>query len=137
MAITYHRALLIHHPDKQHSPSSSPDTNGNDTITQIQAAYKTLSSPTLRAAYDRQLAHSRIPTGPRPAQIVSLEDFTEEEGGEREGRWTYVCRCGGTYVITEREMEDDRHLIGCGSCSEVVWVGYEVAEDEDGEGKNA
>ncbi|KZT22661.1 hypothetical protein NEOLEDRAFT_1243759 [Neolentinus lepideus HHB14362 ss-1] len=130
----YHRALLTHHPDKQHTPSPGLDTRGNDVITQIQAAYKILSSSTIRATYDRQLAHSRTLSGPRPAQIVSLEDFTEDGEGER--RWTYGCRCGGTYVITEREMEDDRHLIGCRSCSEIVWVGYEVAEDEEWEGKN-
>ena len=28
-------------------------------------------------------------------------------------------------------MEDDRHLVGCNSCSEVVWVGYQVVEDDE------
>ena len=29
-------------------------------------------------------------------------------------------------------MERGQHLVGCSSCSEVIWVGYELAdEDED------
>jgi diphthamide biosynthesis protein 4 len=27
-------------------------------------------------------------------------------------------------------MDAGRHLVGCESCSEVVWVGYEPANDE-------
>ncbi|TFK56347.1 hypothetical protein OE88DRAFT_1740870 [Heliocybe sulcata] len=135
MPAAYHRALLLHHPDKQipNTVNSRPHThtNGNDAITLIKEAYATLSSPALRAAYDTELASSRGHSGPRPAQLVSLEDFAEKEPDDRGViHWTYGCRCGGFYVITEQEMEEDKHLVGCGSCSEVVWVGYEIAEEE-------
>jgi len=60
--------------------------------------------------------------GPRPAQIVSLEEFEEQDNIS----WCYECRCGGTYRIREDDLERGQHLVGCGSCSEVVWVGYEL-----------
>lgn len=80
-----------------------------------------------------------IPPGPRPAQVISLEDF--EEGGhsnhggsgiegDGESAWHHGCRCGGIYIITGEDMEKGHHIVGCNSCSEVVWVGYELREDE-------
>jgi diphthamide biosynthesis protein 4 len=84
--------------------------------------------PELRAKYDaRRTEQSSLP---RPAQVVSLEDFTESDNNIA---WTYPCRCSGIYVITEEEMEKAQHLVGCSSCSEVVWVGYELAADEAGD----
>ena len=75
------------------------------------------------------------PAGPRPAQVISLEEFYQEESENSDGfigdSWTYDCRCGGKYVITERMMEAENHLVGCNSCSEAVWVGYEVADEDD------
>lgn len=70
------------------------------------------------------------PSGPRPAQVISLEEFSEES---IQSRWTHACRCGGAYAITEKDMENDRHLIACERCSEVVYVGYEVVEEEEEE----
>ena len=52
----------------------------------------------------------------------------EQPSHEGPLRWTYGCRCGGLYVITEDDMEAGQHLVGCISCSEVLWVGYELAE---------
>jgi len=87
-----------------------------------------LSNVSSRVAYDSILQNARVKTstGPRPAQIISLEDFEEAE----EGVWIHACRCGGTYRIIEEDMDAGRHLVGCESCSEVVWVGYEPANDE-------
>ncbi|KIL00794.1 hypothetical protein PAXRUDRAFT_129024, partial [Paxillus rubicundulus Ve08.2h10] len=140
--IAYHRILLLSHPDKQFRPhvgtSGDRSRPGDVDIALLKEAYTILSDPSSRAAYDRLLrreanAKSR---GPRPAQVVSLEEFTPEERGEDEDEettgqeWHYGCRCGGTYRITEDDMENGKHLVGCESCSEVIWVGYELAEDE-------
>jgi len=87
----------------------------------------TLSTPNLRAEYD-SLRSVTSKSAPRPAQIVSLDDF-EESGSD--DTWRYICRCGGMYRITSREMEEGHHLVGCSSCSEVIWVGYEQWNPED------
>ena len=125
--LAYHRALLASHPDKQRSVSS---TNAVDVdVGLIQRAYVTLTTPDLRIKYDSERLHAK--TGPRPAQVVSLEEFLENADDAEGGIWTYDCRCGGCYIIKEDEMERDQHLVGCTGCSEVVWVGYELA-DADG-----
>ncbi|KAJ7935079.1 DnaJ-domain-containing protein [Mycena leptocephala] len=109
----YHRALLAVHPDK--NPGSP-----NPDIAAIQEAYRVLSSPSLRAQHAQH-----TPAGPRPAQVISLADFDEEQ----DDKWTHACRCGGAYAITGAEMEGGLHLVPCTSCSEVVWVGYEMVEE--------
>ena len=113
----YHRTLLQSHPDKIKSSSESID------IALIKEAYSTLSNPQLRAEYDAQRSYSATPS--RPAQVVSLEDFEEVE---EEESWRYACRCGGSYLITSTLMDEGEHLVACNSCSEVVWVGYELVE---------
>jgi diphthamide biosynthesis protein 4 len=116
----YHRALLCSHPDKSKNPLPVD-------IALIKEAYAVLSSVSTRVSYDTQLLNK--PPGPRPAQIVSLAELDEDAD---EPEYRYSCRCGGNYRITEGEMDKGVHLVGCNSCSEVIWVGYEVIEDEAG-----
>jgi diphthamide biosynthesis protein 4 len=137
----YHRALLAHHPDKRAHPSTPPVPGPSNLSTlgiqptpdvdTLRAAFATLSSPRLRAEYDISLARGFKPSCPRPAQMLSLEDFSEGDD-DAAGIWTYPCRCGGVYKLGEAEMDQGQHLVGCGSCSEVVWVGYEVVDENIG-----
>jgi diphthamide biosynthesis protein 4 len=121
----YQSMLLVVHPDKRRLDSHpTPSSENMVTVDHIREAYATLSDPQKRMEYDRHYSGRTNSGGPRPAQVLSLEDLTEEENLER---WTYPCRCGGMFAITEREMDAGVHLIGCISCSEVVWVGYELA----------
>ncbi|CCL98614.1 uncharacterized protein FIBRA_00616 [Fibroporia radiculosa] len=130
----YHQSLLRSHPDKRPISSlSDPMHSVGETadIGLLKRAYEVLSSPALREAYDavwKCASESGRRHGPRPAQVVSLEEFDEIDD---EGRWTYACRCGGVYAITEKDMESGQHLIGCNSCSEVVWAGYELANEAE------
>ncbi|KAI3621866.1 hypothetical protein WG66_016035 [Moniliophthora roreri] len=120
----YHRALLKHHPDKAQKVDGTCRTNLD--IATIKEAYDILSSPVLRSQYDAILyGKQRSVAVPRPAQLVSLEEF--EEDGDLGGTWRYPCRCGGIYRITEDDMEKGIHLIGCDCCSEAVWVGFELS----------
>ena len=129
----YHRALLRLHPDKQRPTNgddpSTPSPSSAANIGLLQDAFLTLST-TQRAAYDAQFELSRR-KAPRPAQVVSLEDFDCPDAAE----WTLACRCGGMYRVTEDDLERGRHLVGCENCSEVVWVGYEMVEEVSGEGE--
>jgi len=99
----------------------------------IKEAYLTLSDPALRRAYDASL--TRHPA-PRPAQVVSLEDFAvrydNSDDQNDSAMYTYPCRCGGMYRISEAQLEKDVHLVGCDACSEIIWVGYEVEEEQTG-----
>ncbi|KAF5371277.1 hypothetical protein D9758_004105 [Tetrapyrgos nigripes] len=151
---------LTRQQSNSHSDPHNSDRSTSISISTIKQAYQTLFDASLRAEYDETRAKwlllnaSGIATssssspslgsGPRPAQIISLEDFTEiyypepdHDTSESESGWYHPCRCGGTYRITEAQMEQGQHLIGCESCSEVVWVGFEaVGEDEDKESRD-
>jgi diphthamide biosynthesis protein 4 len=128
--IAYHRALLLFHPDKAGARPSASSVNSLISISQIKEAYETLSTPELRAEYDsfRPTASS---SASRPAQVISLDDF-EVCGEVDQDIWRYNCRCDGMYKITSMDMEEGHHLVGCNSCSEVIWVGYEqlISEEE-------
>ena len=133
--IAYHRTLLQSHPDKRIKSDAAFALRDNIDIALIKEAYKTLIDPSLRQEHDaflkREASNGR---GPRPAQVISLEEFVvhdadEEVSGATGEEWHYDCRCGGTYRVTEDDLECGRHLVGCQSCSEVLWVGYELVED--------
>ncbi|KAF8240905.1 DnaJ-domain-containing protein [Tricholoma matsutake] len=125
--IAYHRALLLFHPDKNGVRSADSRTPSSISISQIKEAYIVLSTPSLRAEYNSS-RHIASTSGPRPAQLISLDDF--EESVDRD-MWRYRCRCGGVYSITTSDMEEGHHLVRCNSCSEVIWVGYEQRDSED------
>ncbi|KAL7285058.1 hypothetical protein ACG7TL_000149, partial [Trametes sanguinea] len=123
----YHRALLVYHPDKRDSGSTTPTVD----IGLLKQAFNTLYTPELRKEYDAARSASGKQHGPRPAQVVSLEEFEEGEGPDGT-TWAYPCRCGGQYVVTEEMLDAGQHMVGCGSCSEAVWAGYELVEEENG-----
>jgi diphthamide biosynthesis protein 4 len=128
----YHAALLRHHPDKTLNPTTTAQA-GLD-MNELRVACETLSDARQRAAYDRLLSLLHTTTegqksGPRPAEVFSLDDFKEDV---EEERWTHPCRCGSLYQIDSKQLEADVHVIGCGACSEVVWVGYEAADEDAG-----
>mgnify|MGYP001377384595 CR=1 FL=1 len=148
----YRRALLAHHPDKSKQLTVSPSTRPNSgttvayTIDQITAAYTTLSTPSLRAAYDRSLltahkgeaaSHSQhqgadFQTG---IETVDLDDL---DYSEAEARWYRSCRCGNPkgYAFTEADLEESADLgellVGCEDCSLWIRVQFSVIEDEEG-----
>jgi diphthamide biosynthesis protein 4 len=130
----YHRALLRAHPDKIRQRAD--DSSQLADVGLLRDAFVTLSSATLRSAYDAQGMGSRR-TDPRPSQVVSLERFKCSDLEGPDGRavsacWAFPCRCGGKYEVTEDHLERGLHLVGCGSCSEVIWVGYEEVNEVDG-----
>ncbi|KAF8713691.1 CSL zinc finger, partial [Rhizoctonia solani] len=139
---SYRTALLRVHPDKQGQTRQESDSAGV-AIIQIQDAYRTLSDPGLRVEYDQFLKQGRgrvtlTKVAQRPANEISLDEFTEELSGGDGGssRWVHPCRCGNQFVIVEEELEKGVHYIGCTGCSEMVWVGYEavdvMSDDETG-----
>jgi diphthamide biosynthesis protein 4 len=128
----YHQALLRHHPDKTRSAEQSQGSPAS--IDELLHAFRVLSNGSLREAYDQAVQsgrahpHTQPGTGPRPAHVVSLDDFLETST-EKNTQWTYQCRCGGVFMLTEDLLEKDIHLVNCDACSETLWAGYEALDD--------
>ena len=129
----YHRALLLHHPDK----STSPSHKALYTVDEISRAYKVLSDPHTRAEYDRELklqARNKLGDGKGHTglETVDLDDLKMVE--ERDGdKWTRDCRCGRTYVVTETQLEQEAEkgevYVPCEGCSLWLRVLFQVEED--------
>lgn len=133
----YHRALLLHHPDKSNGaqkliPTAQTDGKGNIyTIDEITIAYKTLSDLTLRAEYDKQLRllpQQKQTAVTERAFHTGLEtvDLDDMEYDDATVMWFRSCRCGDMkgFQITETDLEkasdDGEILTGCKGCS--LWL---------------
>ena len=154
----YHRALLIHHPDKATTRNASAepiarrsandDDDDNDgsayySIDQIVAAYETLVDPRKRSAYDERLHRtsfsggtarlSKNEKGTHPGvEALDLEDLSYNE---ETNTWHHECRCGNEdgYVLDEADMEKEAErgeiYVGCKGCSLFIKVVFSVTEE--------
>lgn len=164
MKLAYHKALLKNHPDKARAitpnisdepalykghgqdynydsatrpgkGSSKPQPQQMYTIDEITTAYKTLSTPHLRAEYDRTLRLDRAQYASREKtggvfhtglEVVDLEDLTSDESGPESVVWFRGCRCGDErgFLVTEQELEREVEageiVVGCRGCS--LWL---------------
>ncbi|KAL2111477.1 hypothetical protein VUR80DRAFT_9967 [Thermomyces stellatus] len=124
----YHRALLQNHPDKHRSAPPY-------TVDQISAAYRTLSSPALRQAYDAEL-RSAADTAKNEAFKTGVEnvDLDDLEYSEEEGTWYRGCRCGNErgFSFGEGDLEgaerEGEVVVGCCDCSLWLRVHFAVVE---------
>lgn len=141
----YRRALLNHHPDKTNIPTPTTSTQRPTyTIDQITLAYTTLSTPSLRAAYDRDLVltntnpFSSSPTKPNLSssssqqqdrdnqktglETVDLDDLSYDDES-RGGEWFRACRCGNArgFRVGEEDLDEALGEVpGGGGMGEVV-----------------
>lgn len=147
----YRRALLNHHPDKTSTTSTNPTSTNTPstrttpkttyTIDQITLAYTTLSTPSLRAAYDRSLVLTNTDPFPSSSSLtnpsssssqqqdrdnqktgletVDLDDLDYDESGE----WFRACRCGNArgFRVGEEDLDEALGEVpGSGGAGEVV-----------------
>lgn len=51
----------------------------------------------------------------RPVQEeVDLDDMNENEDA---ATWSWDCRCGGQYIVSEKDLEAGCEYYGCNSCT--------------------
>ena len=150
----YHQTLLTYHPDKIKQGSTSctgsiskaaTAVTSVPSIDEIVCAYKVLSDPTKRAAYDAALKAQLDIDASGHAGLESFDleelDYDEEQDSAR-GTWSRGCRCGNEqgYIVTEEELQHSNQtdqqdgyrgtgevLVGCQGCSLLIRVTYAVA----------
>ena len=134
----YHRALILHHPDKSRRAAPSASNEARPTVDEITLAFNTLRDENLRRAYDRQcLISNGTEFGHKPAEAqlsgietVDLDDMLYDEGRKTFSR---SCRCGkeqGFHVEeTQLEASEDvgEILVGCQGCSLWIKIVFAVA----------
>ncbi|KAL9115424.1 MAG: hypothetical protein Q9227_000745 [Pyrenula ochraceoflavens] len=147
--VAYRKALLQHHPDK----GSAKKFTRNEqsplySIDEIVAAYQTLSDPTARAEYEKQLllsskaqyknhAAEKLGSGAHDGvEDVDLDEMTYEE---KIGLWSKGCRCGNEkgYILDEEELNkaadagEGEVYVGCEGCSLCIRVLFHVDEEKE------
>ena len=119
-----------HHPDRQQQRGTEAT---NEEFQAVQLAWETLRDPDRRAAYDRLLATAGAPrsaaastqgptqgTRPTPPVHVWMEvALGDLELGvdDDEGIYTYPCRCGEVFEVTEEDVAERLEIFPCVGCS--------------------
>lgn len=108
---SYQKLILLYHPDK----SRSSDTK---QFTRIHDAWRVLSNEILRKEYDRFLLKTS-PSSSVVMNTVMLSDFLIIYDNENNDVIQYkkVCRCGGYYIMTKRELDEGYNTMQCDNCS--------------------
>ncbi|XP_077371622.1 dnaJ homolog subfamily C member 24 isoform X2 [Festucalex cinctus] len=125
---------ILCHPDRLGGVSDSEAESGRRKFLEIDAAWKILCEPKTRKHYDQQRRAQELQQAWPVDSIVSLEDMTWDHD---ECVYTYCCRCGGQFIISEEEMpwtegddDDDEEktkesqhvVVCCDTCSLSVYV---------------
>lgn len=131
----YRIALLRNHPDKVTTKIIQFECIY--TVDQIKWAYKTLSDPCARKAFDDAMLIIRAPNGPpitKPLTGLDKIDLDDLDYDESNNTWSRSCRCGlqKGYIISEEDLESaSEHgelVMGCRGCSLNILVAFALAE---------
>jgi diphthamide biosynthesis protein 4 len=120
---SYQRLCLLYHPDKQ-STSKKMSLEDIQHFQRIQHAWEVLRDPIGRQEYDKAL--QQMSELPLIHEEVDLDDMLYSI---TEHCFTYPCRCGDRYYLTEMELEQNYDIVCCETCSLAIRILYKT-EDE-------
>ncbi|KAK3835792.1 MAG: hypothetical protein JOS17DRAFT_519049 [Linnemannia elongata] len=133
----YQRLLLIHHPDKQLQQQTAPNSGSPSLklipLQDIKEAWECLREPNHRAFYDSSLQAMKLHANGQVHDDIDLDDMDFDE---ELGSYTSPCRCSGEYIISEDELELGVDTVVCSTCSLIVRIHYEAADNDEDEDTN-
>lgn len=121
----YKRRLLEVHPDKSaldgalHAAEPASPT----TVQDVQRAWQVLSDADGRARYDASRCRSASEVV--PWERVALADMDSGEASDGSAVFTFECRCGELFELSEAESATLRTvalLLQCSGCGNVLEV---------------
>lgn len=124
MKRSYRQLAKRLHPDKNNNNSSHGGEDDDAAFQRVLRAYEVLSDPVSRAAYDKQLAEEALRKTVAIAEEVDLEDMQFHES-PASCSYSWPCRCGCSYVVTEDQLAAGQDVVSCGGCSLHIRVLYE------------
>ena len=109
-----------------------PDKGGNaDDFHAVQEAWDTLKDMEKRSKYDAEILADNVDTfRALGATVVELDEFEYEE---LENIYTYECRCGDEFIMTEDDVIDGVQILTCPSCSLLLSVSYDCVDSDERE----
>ncbi|XP_059147538.1 DPH4 homolog isoform X2 [Physella acuta] len=119
----YTQLILKYHPDKTPQKHNLPASQTNtEKFIQVDRAWKILSDPELRAQFDAKWYERSLVQDLPIQETVHIKDFDFDSC---ENVYTYPCRCGSCYVLSELESQVRFDIVCCETCSLTVQVIYE------------
>jgi diphthamide biosynthesis protein 4 len=127
----YRRVLLAAHPDKVSG------TTGAE-VDLIREAWRILSDEATRKEYDAKLKSNNPPSfGGGHANLVSVDgmiikdafvsvDLDDMSYNPETLTYSFPCRCGKKFAMTEDDLERGRDLVECKGCSSWIRISYEI-----------
>ncbi|XP_059191460.1 dnaJ homolog subfamily C member 24 [Centropristis striata] len=100
----YQQLALQYHPDRLGGESSSEAELGMKKFLEVDAAWRILSDQNTRRQYDLQRRAQELKQDWPVDSTVYLEDMTWDQD---ECVYTYDCRCGGGFNVSEEEVEEE------------------------------
>jgi curved DNA-binding protein CbpA len=109
----YRELVLLNHPDKQKNNALSA------AFLEIDKAWKILRDPEQKKLYDYQLTQMQL-----SEQLVIYASLTvcDLDWHEDSLNYSYLCRCGGTYIIEQSEIGLEDCYVDCDDCSLIIHI---------------
>ncbi|XP_029952579.1 dnaJ homolog subfamily C member 24 [Salarias fasciatus] len=128
----YQQLALQYHPDRLVGESPSETKSSLQRFLQVDAAWRILSDPDSRRQYDLQRRAQELKQDWPEDSTVFLEDMSWDPG---ERLYTHCCRCGGAFLVSQEEVEEEQPeegqraglLVCCDTCSlsiHVTWLSH-------------
>ncbi|XP_045893963.1 dnaJ homolog subfamily C member 24 [Micropterus dolomieu] len=99
----YQQLALQYHPDRLGGECSSEAESGVKKFLEVDAAWRILSDQNTRRQYDLQRRVRELKQDWPVDSTVYLEDMTWDQD---DCVYTYSCRCGGRFNISEEEVKE-------------------------------
>lgn len=113
----YRALALKFHPDK-----SRPEQDGVK-FQQVSEAWQILGDPKLREEYDAAQRQDELDAKSDPTYArISYNDMKTLDG--EEALLTYPCRCGGSYCVEKKYVEQKGLLVQvpCSECTFLIMI---------------
>ncbi|CAK6980753.1 dnaJ homolog subfamily C member 24 [Scomber scombrus] len=102
----YQQLVLQYHPDRLGGVCPSEAESSVRTFLEVDAAWRILSDQDSRRQYDQQRRARELKQDWPVDSTVFLEDMNWDQD---ECVYTYCCRCGGGFSVSEEEVEQETH----------------------------
>eukprot|EP01080_Neovahlkampfia_damariscottae_P007690 gene7690-12156_t len=106
----YTKLIKKYHPDV-----SSSETENLFLV--VQEAWETLKDNEKRKKYDQTLQILEFETKKNHGKITDVIKIDELDFNEQEETFSSDCRCGYSYTITLKELENGLDEVQCSGCS--------------------
>ncbi|XP_017295770.1 dnaJ homolog subfamily C member 24 [Kryptolebias marmoratus] len=104
----YQQLALKYHPDRLGVELSSEAESAVSKFVEVNSAWRVLGEQNTRRRYDTQRKEQELKQDKPVDSTVHLEDMTWDQD---ELIYTYGCRCGGGFGLSQEEVEEETRLM--------------------------